>query len=130
MGPTLNQLATELEAYQAECDKYADLKTEAEKNKQRVTVELIKLMEAESLSSFKDSALGKTFSITQDLNIKKVDEDAIIAWIKESGNQDVIKETIHPSTFKALVKHHLVETGTNVPGVEVSTFQRISSRKA
>lgn len=130
MGPTLNQLATELEAYQAECDKYADLKTEAEKNKQRVTAELIKLMEAESLSSFKDSVLGKTFSITQDLNIKKVDENAIIAWIKESGNQDVIKETIHPSTFKALVKHHLVETGTNVPGVEVSTFQRISSRKA
>lgn len=130
MSSTLNQLATELEAYQAECDKYADLKTEAEKNKQRVTAELIKLMEAESLSSFKDSALGKTFSITQDLNIKKVDEDAIIAWIKESGNQDVLKETIHPSTFKALVKHHLVETGTNVPGVEVSTFQRISSRKA
>lgn len=126
---TLNELAIKLEQAQDECDRLHELKTQAEIAKNAAMNDLIKAMDEAGITSFKDAELAKSFSIANDISVKKTDESLAFQWIKENGFQDAIKETIHPSTFKSIVKQHLEETGLNVPGIEVSTYQRINTRK-
>lgn len=124
------ELTQRLEEIQAECDRLQAEKTKKEAEKLAVEHELISVMQDEGIDSFRNPEIGRSFSIKTDIIVKKVDEDAVFAWLKESGNGDAIKETIHASTFKAIARDYLGKTGMNVPGTEITTFQRIGSRKA
>jgi hypothetical protein len=126
MGMT--DLARELEQIQDECDKLAAEKADLEKKKFKIEQDLIKEMTDAGMNSFRDEMLGKSFSIQSDISLKKIDEDAVFAWLKETGNDGAIKETIHAMTLKSIAKKHLEETGTDIPGTEIKMFQKISSR--
>jgi len=126
----IHELAEEYNRLDALRDDLEAQKSEAWKRQQEVAKELISMMDTEQMSQFKDNALGKTFSVATDFNIKQVDEDAFWAWVKENGHGDAIKMTIHAATRAAIVKDHMAKTGQDVPGIEAKPYQKIVMRKA
>lgn len=103
---------------------------ELNKEKKEIERKLITQMESEGIKLFKDSDLGKTFYFEEDCYVKNVDEQAFFAWVRETGAEGAIKETIHAGTKKAMIKEFVKETGQDVPGVNVEFYTKIKMRKS
>ena len=123
------ELSKKLVELKDQCQDLEKQKTEKEREKMKVQAELISAMNDEGVAAFKNAELGIKFNIQSDITVKKIDEQAVFVWLKESGNGDAIKETIHPSTFKSIAAGYVEETGLNIPGTEITSFQRIWTKR-
>lgn len=70
-----------------------------------------------------------TFSINPKIKVKTIDPAALFKWIGDTGNEDVVKQTIHHKTLERIVKQFADEAGEFPPGVEVDYFEVISQTK-
>ncbi len=77
------------------------------------------------------SGVGRV-SITADLHvsIKADQKEAFYEWLRDNGREDLISETVNPSTLKATVKK-MFQSGEIVPEelLNVSPFERASITK-
>lgn len=99
--------------------------SEIEKRKKAISGRLVEIMTEESISSFRDPEIEKTFSIDDVFNATVRDEDAFFNWLEQTGQDGAIKRTIHASTRKSIVKEFVEKTGQEVPGVETSVYTRV-----
>lgn len=74
-----------------------------------VEEQLADQMITEENSSF--TRKGKTFYLTEKLFVNSIADkrDDLHSWLKKNGFQDLVKETVHPSTLKGFVKEQLEE---------------------
>jgi len=68
--------------------------------------ELVMMFEAEQVQSLNVNNLGMFFLRAQ-THTKIDDAESMLKWMKKHGYKDVIKETVHPSTLKSIVKEQL-----------------------
>lgn len=126
----LTELAKEyFELYEKKAE-LEDQKKQVQKNLDAKMYELVQEMDNVGVSSFKDSELSRTFYQEQDCYLKTTDNDAFFQWVRDQGAGELIKETIHASSKKAMVKDYIHETGGEVPGIEADFFTKIKMRKA
>src|SRR5688500_7735771 len=84
-----------------------------------VQAELVTKMQDEDVQNFKNDD-GVTISLVNDMSVKTLDQDALFAWLADTGNDACIKRSIHASTLKSLIKGELEEKGVSeVPGTEL-----------
>lgn len=67
---------------------------------------------------------GVTCWIKQEIAPKVTDWDKVYNYINETGRYDILTKTIKKSSFK-----ELIDNGQIIPGVEISSFEKISFRK-
>ena len=102
-----------LDARRAKEDKEAELKSASETFAQ-AELALLRAMDGADVKSLKvehagvTAALTKTQSTYYSLPAGALDDPDIMAWLKERGGADLLKQTIHHATFSSLCKE-LVE---------------------
>ena len=79
----------------------------------------------EAMSSFKDEAFGTVF-IREEVYASIEDEEKCFNWLRETGNQDLIKQTIHSKTLASTAKDH----DLNIPGVKTTVKTKIGIRRS
>lgn len=74
-------------------------------------------MNENEIEKFTVEGVGTCFLTTKVYaNVKSEDKDAFFDWLRENGNGDLIKESVHPSTLNAFAKEQLTE-GKALPDV-------------
>lgn len=91
-------LAIEYASLDQEKDAITKRETEINKRMKDISLDLVQEMEAEGIDRFHDSELGKTFFLNHDMYVNIKDDNKFYAWVRETGQDSVIKETIHAST--------------------------------
>lgn len=67
-------------------------------------------MEENEIEKETVSGVGTVFLQTKVYaNVKADDREAFFAWLRDNGNADLIKETVHPATLNAFAKEQLSE---------------------
>lgn len=124
-------LAREYHRVDQEIEANKKQKTQLEKEKMELSSKLVAAMEETGLNRFSDAETGCVFKPVIDFNVSVKNQSEFFDWLRATDQADVIKtvESVHHMTRDRIVKDHLEQTGQNAPGVEVSTFTKISMRK-
>ena len=78
-------------------------------------IELPEYMDENDLEKVTVEGVGTIYIQVQVYaNVKKEDNPAFYAWLRETGNEDLITEYVFPATVKAFCKEQL-ENGKPVP---------------
>lgn len=125
---TLDQLAHDVRRAREEKERIEDMLREATRRVREAEGALIEAMRATGITSFKTG--GVVYTRTTKLNVKKTDEHALFDWLRSTGWDGVIKETVHPATLGKVVRETLEAEGHLPPGVEVSEWDVLSIRKS
>ena len=103
-------------------------------------LELIRAMDAAGVKSLKIEHAGQTAGLSQtqttyySLPAGTIDEPDFMEWLKDAGGSDILKHTIHHSTFSAfckeLVSHSADgDNGLLHPAVKVAERRGVMVRK-
>lgn len=89
-------------------------------------------MEEEGIDRINVTNVGRV-SLTADMHvsIKAEMKEQFYQWLRDNGREDIVTETVNPSTLKATVKN-MVKNGEEYPDdlLNVSPFTRASITKA
>lgn len=77
-------------------------------------------MDDEGLSSVRVKNLG-TLSLQPDAWTQTVNSDELLKWLIQNGHEDLIKETVNPSTLKAFAKQQ-IKNGEELPPDDIFKF--------
>jgi len=85
-----------------------------------------RLMEDQGVATMTLHGIGRV-QLTDDLRVKVLDKLKQREWLEDTGNEDLITETVNASSLKALLRRKMRE-GEVIPGdtFEVSPFTRAS----
>ncbi len=86
--------------------------------------QLVACMENENLQSFNDQTYG-TIYLRGEVYVGIDNFQALQAWLRSNDLKDIIKQTIHNSTLRAIVKEH----GDAVLGVNTHYVTKIGVRR-
>lgn len=105
---TVAEAAREYAKLRRKLEKLAQEKSDTQKDHDEMEERLVKLMEAQGITSTKLDRIG-TFRAQAEVyaNIVKEHEAALFAWLKKNGHGGIIKETVHHGTFKSWFKEEL-----------------------
>ena len=97
-------LGHRLVAVDAELDAVSRTKAMLESEKEFLRTKLAEKMAAEGVDKF--GVNGKRIRVQEELfvSVPAERQEIVIQTLKDTGNGDVVKETVHPSTLKSLVK--------------------------
>ena len=136
-GTPLMDMAEELVKLKEEIDAEAEeLKNKRARYKELAEIDIPEEMAAcgmvgpDGKGSF-TLATGEKLHIRNDLyaGYKKDVQDEVFEWLRERGDDGLIKATVHAGTFKAYIKE-LMEKGESPPNfVNVHPFQSITVRR-
>lgn len=127
---SVTEIAREYFALKQKAKEYEELRKDCNNKADEVEFQLVKAMEESGVSSFKDSDLNVTFFQQVELGVKVEDKDQFISWIKENGMNDIITETINAKKRDSVIKEHIRNTGADVPGIKISPYTKINTRKS
>lgn len=72
--------------------------------------------------------LGARFVVQTRTNASMVDKEKAIEWLKETGGQSLVQQTVNSSTLAKFATEYVVEHGRDLPAdlFKVSTIQHMS----
>lgn len=119
----------------AKLKKLLDKKKELEAETKEINTQIeriqgpfVEAMQLNNLQNFKVKDLGQ-FYLHSSIYAKLADREKLFADLRKRGAEDIIKETVFPSTLRAYTKE-LMEHSNEVPdGVEVNTKTTVRVRK-
>lgn len=121
---TISEAATELRTVK---DRKKALEKEVKKLGaliyQLSVVEIPALLEAQGGEAMKVPGVGTVYTVSNVFaHVRKEDEEQFHAWLRENGQEDLIKSTVHPGTLKGWAKERL-EKGLPLPEFVQASFQ-------
>ena len=83
------------------------------------------------LDAIKVPAVARSFSIVTKTSASFIDKDAGLAWLRETGNGDMIQETVNAGTLAAFCRNLVLEKGIDPPPeiVNMKTYDTTSMVK-
>ena len=93
----------------------ADAAKRAKENCESLETQLIEAMKTEGLSSFKKDGHPFSFSERTFVNVPAEFRAQQFDWLQEIGAGHLIKETVHASSFQAMVVKDIIDKGLGVP---------------
>lgn len=119
----ITELAKKLSELKIKKDKLeVELKTVNLEIQKVASNELPKAMEDQEIDKFSVDGIG-TIYLRNDFfaNVLASDRENLHNWLRETGNEDLIKDYIFPQTLKAFAKECL-ENGKSLPDFIKTTF--------
>lgn len=118
---TIPQLATAMKGIQQELEASKEITTSLQKRYDYIRKNLLpEKMENEGIASVKIVGVGR-ISLRPEAYTQTMDAKELLRWMIANGFEDLIKETINPSTLKAFAKEQ-VKKGEPLPPEEVFKF--------
>lgn len=107
---------------------FEDKKKAIQAQLDEVERELVTEMEDEELENFKSN--GRLFYMRPEVYVSIDNSDELFKYLRDTGHGECIKETVHNSTLKAIVKEELEKSGAEVPGVKTHFTTKIGLRNS
>lgn len=75
--------------------------------------------------------LARSFSLQKRYSASIVDKEAAFKWLRESGNEDIIQETVNAGTLSSFCRSLMLDEGIEPPedAVKVSSYNAIGVNK-
>lgn len=110
----LRELVEEMQALKTEIDDLKEVLAEKQKRYDQLRRhEIPDAMDALGVDKITFEGIGTVFTTPQ-LQVSVRDMPMVVEKLKEMGHEEMVKETVHPSTLKAFIKE-LVQEGEEVP---------------
>lgn len=90
-----------------------------------LTMELTREMMDDGMTSVKVDGVG-AFSVVEELYPSIKNNDEFFKYLRETGQESVIKESVHFQTMRSINNLYNEEFGRDLPGVE--SFKKLSIR--
>lgn len=76
-------------------------------------------------------SLARSFSLQTKMSASFIDKQAGVAWLRESGNGDIVQETVNAQTLTALCRNMILEEGIEPPTdlVRVNSYNTVGVTK-
>lgn len=93
--------------------------------------ELPKMFEDADVDLIRIPELGRSFYPQMKYSARVQDKDALMNWLRERGQEDLISETVNSSTLAGYLKNLLLEEGVEIPEEigQLTTYKGIGSSK-
>lgn len=90
------------------------------------SLDLPALMEAQGIDTFRVAGVGSvTLATDTYVSVLADDRPVLYDWLKETGNDSLITESVHHQTLTSFVKEKL-EAGDDIPDVVKVAFKRVA----
>lgn len=75
--------------------------------------------------------LARSFSLQKRYSASIVDKEAAFKWLRESGNEEIIQETVNAGTLSSFCRNLMLDQGIEPPedAVKVSSYNAIGVNK-
>jgi len=118
MNDELGKMVRELRELRDQKEKLeADLKDVNLSIRKLAEHQIPEYMDEHEIEKLSVSGVGTVYLTTKVYaNVKKENQEAFFEWLRETGNEELIREAVHPSTLNAFAKEQLSE-GKELPDV-------------